>query len=549
MASKSYLSTKKKVTKKKTISKKKKQNSSIKPVDFKLYPLSSKKPNTKTRPYHAAGVIPTAEEATDYNTGTFQRYSPEVLNTHVPQYQVVPYSSPKSKKPSALSAAQLDQKREKHLFPKFFMNPYQDLDYMVLQDIYANSIAGRIIDRMVELGFAKGIKPILKLRSPEDFGDETEQQEEIDKDQDIIDDLIAVDGALSDPDDTIDPFLDSDVSTKFIALAKNALVYGRCMILKEFQKPVKLADGRSFAGIPNVLKVINPRDMGIVEIDQPSWKLASVQIRFTSQNVIPLEMIYLEHGANNPVYNGLHYGYSAMQSMIGASRSLKQMIEVDFPTITKHLWSGSGDVILKPEGTTAAEKTLEMNQILDTRKEGRWNIMMENPEDVRIETHDLEPKIAELVQLADFLIRYNIAQTGMPQALFAQEKDSNRATLIGKLRFFMDGIIADYQDWVTKEIAKQWYMPNFRAIHGRDSDMYKKYTIDAVIEPMKLESFQDNVDAVLKILQKIPLKDEAIGKLLNLDEFTDMVDTDQERPQGNGIRFTNEEGKEFRMEN
>ena len=113
----------------------------------------------------------------------------------------------------------------------------------------------------------------------------------------------------------------------------------------------------------------------------------------------------------------------------------------------------------------------------------------------------------------------------------------------------MDGIIADYQDWVTKEIAKQWYMPNFRAIHGRDSEMYKKYTIDAVIEPMKLESFQDNVDAVLKILQKIPLKDEAIGKLLNLDEFTDMVDTDVERPQGNGFKLTDNEGKEFKMEN
>lgn len=135
----------------------------------------------------------------------------------------------------------------------------------------------------------------------------------------------------------MDPYLDSDVSTKFIALAKNALVYGRCMILKEFSKPVKLGDGRVIKGISNILKVINPRDMGIVEIDQESWKLKSVQIRFTSQNVIPLQMIYLEHGSNNPVYNGLHYGYSAIQSMIGAPRSLKQMIEIDFPTITKHI--------------------------------------------------------------------------------------------------------------------------------------------------------------------------------------------------------------------
>ena len=78
---------------------------------------------------------------------------------------------------------------------------------MVLQDIYANSIAGRIIDRLVELGFAKGIKPVLKLRNPKEFGDEEAQQEEIEKDQKIIDDLLAVDEALSDPDDSVDPFL------------------------------------------------------------------------------------------------------------------------------------------------------------------------------------------------------------------------------------------------------------------------------------------------------------------------------------------------------
>ena len=321
------------------------------------------------------------------------------------------------------------------------------------------------------------------------------------------------------------------------------------MITKQFTKPIKLGDGRVISGIPNILKVINPRDMGIVEIDQESCKLKSVQIRFTSENITPLEMIYLEHGSNNPVYNGLHYGYSAMQSMIGASRSLKQMIEVDFPTIAKHLWSGSGDIILKPQGTTESEKITEMNQILSSRKEGRWNITMENPDDIQIETHDLQPKIAELVQLADFLIRYNIAQTGMPQDLFAQERDSNRAPLIGKLRFFMDGIVSDYQDWLTKEIAKQWYMPNFRAIFGKDSELYKKYTIDAVIEPMKLESFQDNVDSVLKILQKIPLTDEAIGKLLNIDEFEDMVDPEQERPQNTGVRFTDRNGNPINMEN
>ncbi len=108
---------------------------------------------------------------------------------------------------------------------------------------------------------------------------------------------MAVDDALGDPDDAIDPYLDADVGSKFQALSKNASVFGRAMIIKEFNKPLKLGDGRIILGIPNVLKVIHPRDMGLVEIDQDSWKLKSVNIRFTAQDVAPNKMIYIEHGA------------------------------------------------------------------------------------------------------------------------------------------------------------------------------------------------------------------------------------------------------------
>jgi hypothetical protein len=283
--------------KKKSASKKKKQNTSKKTElpKPKSHSALSSKPKLKPRPYHAAGVIPTAEESTNYHNGMYQKYSPEVLRTHLPQYQVVPYNSPRSKERRPLSAAQIKLKREKNIFPKWFMNPYQDLDYMVLQDIYANSIAGRIIDRVIELVFSRGIKPVLKLRNPQEFkasenSDETDeqiQQKEIEKDQEIIDNLLLIDQAVSDPDDEIDPYLDSDIQTKFIALAKNAMVYGRSMIIKQFTKPIKLGDGKLITGIPNILKVINPRDMGINEIDQESWKLASVQIRFTSQQITP----------------------------------------------------------------------------------------------------------------------------------------------------------------------------------------------------------------------------------------------------------------------
>jgi len=161
--------------KKKTV---KKRNSSItnkktilpKP---KLYPLSSKKPEQQKRvSYPAAAIISTEQEANAYHQGMYSKFTPEQIKSHIPQYNVVPYSSPRSKDPKPLSAARIENQRSKNILPRFFMNPYQDLDYMVLQDIYANSIGGRIIDRKEELKFGNGIRPVLKLRNLKEHGDD-----------------------------------------------------------------------------------------------------------------------------------------------------------------------------------------------------------------------------------------------------------------------------------------------------------------------------------------------------------------------------------------
>jgi hypothetical protein len=169
--------TAKKKTVKKRISSTNKKTVLLKP---KLYPLSSKKPTEKKSIYHAVGVMKTEQES--YHNGMYSKFTPEQIATHIPQYHVVPYSN--GANPGPLSAAQINTRRSKSksntFFPKFFMNPYQDLDYMVLQDIYANSIGGRIIDRKEELKFGNGIRPVLKLRNPKEHGDD-EAQQKLDK--------------------------------------------------------------------------------------------------------------------------------------------------------------------------------------------------------------------------------------------------------------------------------------------------------------------------------------------------------------------------------
>ena len=117
---------------------------------------------------------------------------------------------------------------------------------------------------------------------------------------------------------------------------------------------------------------------------------------------------------------------------------------------------------------------------------------MLDPENVKVDFQNFDPKINELVSLADFLIRYNIAQTGMPQALFAQEQDSNRSTLVQKIRLFMDGGLKNNQKEFTDQFAKQWYMPNFKALYGKDSEQLRLDHV-AIQERVKSKAYVMNL--------------------------------------------------------
>ena len=55
------------------------------------------------------------------------------------------------------------------IWPKYYQNPYQYQDYVYLQDIYANTICGRIFDVVVHFALARGIKPKIKIRNEEQF--------------------------------------------------------------------------------------------------------------------------------------------------------------------------------------------------------------------------------------------------------------------------------------------------------------------------------------------------------------------------------------------
>ena len=201
--------------------------------------------------------------------------------------------------------------------------------------------------------------------------------------------------------DSDTPTYDSPLQQKWASACTLGLSYGRTavvpnvdendneVIVNSMDKEVK------YKGIPKVLQLIHPRDLGFNHVDPKTWKLLGLQLYNSNWILKPDQMIFWEWNPNNPVYGSLYYGYSLQQSMMGSARSLRRIIEVDFPLIAKTRWSGMYWLFFKRkgEGLTTAEQ--EHSAILKNIRLDGINISLEDDpmNDVKIEKIDLDPKI------------------------------------------------------------------------------------------------------------------------------------------------------------
>ena len=75
--------------------------------------------------------------------------------------------------------------------------------------------------------------------------------------------------------------------------------------------------------------------------------------------------------------------------------------------------------------------------------------------------------------------------------------------------------------------------------------------MEVEFEPLKLEAFDDAVEAVIKLNKEFPLLPTASGELLGIDNFETKLDPSIPRPDPNKreFGFTDSEGKEISLEN
>lgn len=474
------------------------------------------------------------------------------------------------------------------LWPKYWQNPYQYQDYLVLQDNYANTIAGRILDVIVYFTLANGIKPKLEPKDKSLYKDDKALTKALDDakwvttvfeqiDQQISEGKDPMPYATFDDDKNVQyvpkyvkadrntPTYDTPFQQKWASFTTLALNFGRGAMVPNVDPDDNTVefkiDGKDhkYVGIPKIFQIIHPRDLGFNHVDPTTWKLLGIQVYNSNWILRPDQMLFMEWNPNNPVYGSMYYGYSVLQSMMGSARTLRRIIEVDFPLIAKTRWSGMYWLFFTRKGEGSVTAQAEHAAILSAIKLDGINISLEdNPqEDVRVENIDLDPKITELIEMCKFLIQYMMSQVSMPQGLLFGEQDLNRDTLKTGIQTFTKGPIKKYRRWVL-HTATQYYRRMAATVipqNPKIGEVLEEFNLIANVDEFNLESDSELAQALIIFQQAIgaTLTTEAKAEWLEKPNLAQMIDPDskpEDIPQGGGSKMNiqdKQSGKNFEV--
>lgn len=487
---------------------------------------------------HAAGPIYNSTQTIHTSLyGSETPYDEDIVANWVPHMTL---SVADDQTGQALSAAQIDslQTAQKWI-PHFFLNPMQELDYIVIEALMRFTFCGPLMDALTKFIVGTKFQPELELINPSN--DQDKNRKQIAEGEEVITNLMQIDNQLNQSGD--DNFIDTSFTEKISALISVADGFNRSALMFGYDKPIKVGN-KSYKEIPSSLKFAHARDLGIIDVDPGTWRLRAVQWRNAFNMVPSKDMIYLWNPLISSKTRGSWlYGDSMLMPMIDAARVIRKNIGVNFPAMAEATWAGMFILTVKPQSQSIEEKRKEYQQIASTLVRGGPNILIEDPANIKTDTIDFQPKVNEFSALTEMLLKYCVAATGLPHSMFYDEAASNRATMLGKIQLATSVVINPMRSWIGRSIASQWYQRWFRLIY-KDTDMYKKFKIKMAFSDLNIAEWYDKIAAVNQLDSRKQLTDDAYGSHLGIDNYQDDVEPDAITTPGgaskNTINFSRE---------
>jgi len=458
--------------------------------------------------------------------------------------------------------------------PKFFWNPYTALDLIVFQDVYTHTVCGTIVDLLVAFTVGMGIHPALKLinddipdneikekdiKRKDSMGNgKTEKKKEtkqeaiqriLDENKKLLDPLIAIDESFGKQSDDLDDGISEDWNTKVEALVRNHWIFGRDLMTMETDEDnVFEWDGEKFPEIRMTAKVQHPRDINFIEINQKNFNIVRVSLMFSSAMLERTDMIYLAHMENSPIYNGKGYGYSIEQRMLGNGRSLRKLIDRDFPNVASIGYAPFTIVATKRDEKGTGNEASQGQTFINTMVAGQPNhTALKDPKNDLVVHHiDTKPDIPGMIDMANYHAEAAAKTVQVPTSLVAKEKDPNRDTLLGILRIFAETEIPRKRMPITRAFTHQHYMVNFKEIYKNKEKVTEKFRVEAEFTDVKIDSWADIVGAFLELSKIFRFTADAAGEILGIENLEGKIDSEKE-PLGESTMMQDADGNKLTM--
>lgn len=419
--------------------------------------------------------------------------------------------------------------------PRYYHNPLQYFDHVLLADGYVNSFAGTCVDMLLDFIMPKRLKPVLLLRHPDKHGPPEQQQKLIEENQEIIQKLLDVDEFYSDDGPKAqDSYMGMPLQEKFKALIRYTLTFGRnCLAFENWEHlPHVKIDGEEYEDIPNVIKTIQSIDMGMVEIDLYTGKLGGIYMYNSVPFVATKNMLYLVNKFANPMIGSLYYGFSVIQRAIDPIRLYRRILARNFMQFVRTSYSGMGMFLFDSTQYDPATRSAIRAAITNAYQAGEIGVIdYANIKDFDFKEIKITPEITALIQLHEAMVKIMVAIIGMPQSIIFDEAAANRATLVGRVLSFLQNQVPHYRGSFGAQISSQWYMRNFRIIYENRPEILEMFKIGVEFEEMEFETKTEKVERLLQEMQLNPLTDEYIGQQLNDPDYLNHIDADKKKLQ------------------